>query len=65
MNFGWPLDQILETPVAMLMLMWRQIMMSNGKSVGFTLEELELLQVLKKKVRVIRHGTRTKRNTKA
>jgi hypothetical protein len=63
MNFGWPLDQIMDTPVATLMLMWRQIMMSNGKSVGFTLEELELLQVLKKKVRVIRHGTRTKRDS--
>ena len=60
MNFGWPLDQIMETPVAMLMLMWRQIMMSNGKSVGFTLEELELLQVLKKKVRVIRNKAITK-----
>jgi len=44
----------MESPVAILMLMWRQIMASNGKSVGFTLEELELLQVLKKKVRVIR-----------
>lgn len=53
----------MDSPVAILMLMWRQIMMSNGKSVGFTLEELELLQVLKKKVKVIRHGTRTKRNT--
>jgi hypothetical protein len=55
MNFGWGWDQIMESPVAILMLMWRQIMMSNGKSVGFTLEELELLQVLSKKVRVIKH----------
>lgn len=63
MNFGWHWEQIMESPVAILMLMWRQIMTSNGKSVGFTLEELELLQVLKKKVKVIRHGTRTKRTS--
>ena len=49
----------------MLMMMWRQIKTASGDSTGFTLEELEQLEKLRKKVGIIRekkHGTRTKRN---
>ena len=66
----------METSVSQLMLMWRQIKSASGESTGFTLEEVEALDKLRKKVGIVRdnkairqsrnkaihYGTRTKRN---
>lgn len=44
----------MDERVSVLMLMWRQINAASGKSTGFSLEEMEELEELRKKVGVIR-----------
>lgn len=54
LNWHWSWQQINETPMAVLLLMWRQTAMAAQQNIGITLSEKESLAEIK---RNLNHGT--------
>lgn len=51
LNWHWSWQQINETPMAVLLLMWRQTALSAQQNIGITLSEQESLDEIRKKVK--------------
>jgi len=46
-NFGWSWDEIKDAPVSVMFLMWRQLAYQADEDVGWSLEDLDLIETMK------------------
>lgn len=48
-NCGWTMETIKETPVCVLFLFWRQLAYQTENNIGWTLEDLDLIETIELK----------------